>query len=132
MNYPIWYLSKLGMIAVTLFADGKGENGRDVSILEFDDKFGFSARFNSYRFSVKDNASAYVKNAYEAFCQGVADATPIEYCLTQESSMVINNIRALHCRDVIKDNRRVLVRIFGLSKFSSALVISEDPLLFRG
>jgi len=46
--------------------------------------------------------------------------------------MVINNTRALHCRDVIKDNRRVLVRIFGLSKFSTPIVISEDPLLVRG
>lgn len=46
--------------------------------------------------------------------------------------MVINNVRALHCRDVIKDNRRVLVRIFGLSKFSFPVVISEDPLLLQG
>ncbi|WP_235863927.1 hypothetical protein [Pseudomonas jessenii] len=46
--------------------------------------------------------------------------------------MVINNIRALHCRDVIKDNRRVLVRIFGLSKFSCPIVVSEDPLVLQG
>ncbi len=46
--------------------------------------------------------------------------------------MIINNVRALHCREVIKDNRRVLVRVFGLSKFASPMVISEDPLLLRG
>lgn len=46
--------------------------------------------------------------------------------------MIINNVRALHCREVIKDNRRVLVRVFGLSKFASPIVISEDPLLLRG
>jgi hypothetical protein len=46
--------------------------------------------------------------------------------------MVINNTRALHCRDVIKDNRRVLVRIFGLSRFASPIVISENPLLLQG
>ncbi|MEB0109513.1 hypothetical protein [Pseudomonas sp. MH9.3] len=114
------------------FVSGKGENGYGVSILEFDDKFGFSARFNSYRFSVSDDASDFVKNAYNVFCQCVGEAAPIEYCLTQESAIIINNVRALHCRDVIKNNRRVLVRIFGLSKSSSSLVISEDPLLLKG
>ncbi|CAI8900897.1 CNH domain-containing protein [Pseudomonas sp. IT-P253] len=114
------------------FVSGKGEDGRNVSILEFDDKVGIAARFNSYRFSVNDNASNFVKQAYAALCQSVGEATPVKYTLTQESALLINNIRALHCRDAIKDNRRVLVRIFGLSKFSSPLVISEDPLQLQG
>lgn len=114
------------------FISGKGEGGRNVSILEFDDKVGFAARFNSYRFSVHDYASTFVKTAYAALCQAVGEATPVEHTLTQESAMVINNVRALHCRDVIKDNRRVLVRIFGLSKFSTPIVLSEDPLLLQG
>ncbi|RMQ42798.1 hypothetical protein ALQ04_02284 [Pseudomonas cichorii] len=114
------------------FVSGKGEDGRGVSILEFDNKVGFAARFNSYRFSVNENASSFVKTAYSALCEGIKEATPQQYVLTQESAMIINNIRALHCRDVIRDNRRVLVRIFGMSKFSSPLVISEDPLLLRG
>ncbi|MEB0044702.1 MULTISPECIES: hypothetical protein [unclassified Pseudomonas] len=114
------------------FVSGKGEDGGDVSILEFDDKVGFAARFNSYRFSVNENASIFVKQAYTDLCQSVNEATPAEYTLTQESAMAINNTRALHCRDVIKDNRRVLVRIFGLSKFSSPIVISDDPLLLQG
>jgi hypothetical protein len=114
------------------FVRGMGENGHNVSILEFDDKVGFAARFNSYRFSVNDNASHFDKTAYAALCQGVDEATPFGYPLTQESALVINNVRALHCRDVIKDNRRVLVRIFGLSKFSSPIVISEDPLQLQG
>ncbi|HEF4760500.1 TPA: hypothetical protein SAN82_002940 [Pseudomonas putida] len=114
------------------FVKGKGEDGRNVSILEFDEHIGFAARFNSYRFSVDDKASPSVKAAYTALCQGIAKESPIEYPLTQESAMVINNVRALHCRDVIKDNRRVLIRIFGLSKFSSPIVVSEDPLLLQG
>lgn len=114
------------------FVSGKGQDGRDVSILEFDDKVEFAARFNAYRFSVNDNASAFVKTAYTALCQAAGEATPVECALTQESAMVINNVRALHCRDVIKDNRRVLIRIFGLSKFASPIVISEDPLLLQG
>ncbi|MGJ7515127.1 hypothetical protein ACSFE6_12420 [Pseudomonas baetica] len=114
------------------FVNGMGEDGRDASILEFNEHIGFAARFNSYRFSVNDKASHFVKTAYTALCQGIDRATPIEYSLTQESAMVINNVRALHCRDVIKDNRRVLIRIFGLSKFSSPIVVSEDPLLLQG
>jgi len=114
------------------FVRGKGEDGRNVSILEFNEHIGFAARFNSYRFSVDANASHFVKTAYTALCQGVDKATPVEYPLTQESAMVINNVRALHCRDVIKDNRRVLIRIFGLSKFSSPIVISKDPLVLQG
>jgi hypothetical protein len=114
------------------FVSGKGEDGRNVSILTFDDNVGFAARFNSYRFSVNDNASPLVKTAYTALCKAIGEATPAEYTLTQESAMTINNVQALHCRDVIKDNRRLLVRIFGLSKFSSSIVISEDPLLLQG
>lgn len=114
------------------FVRGKGEDGRNVSILEFNEQVGFTARFNAYRFSVNANASTFVKTAYNALCEGIGEATHAEYALTQESAMTINNCRALHCRDVIKDNRRVLVRIFGLSKFSSPIVISEDPLVLKG
>ncbi|KQZ94592.1 hypothetical protein [Pseudomonas sp. Root562] len=114
------------------FVSGKGEDGHNVSILEFDDKVGFTARFNSYRFSVNDNASDLVKSAFVALCQKVGESAPVEHTLTQESAMVINNVRALHCRDLIKDNRRVLVRLFGLSKFSSPIVITDDPLRLQG
>lgn len=114
------------------FVDGKGEDGRNVSILQFDDRVGWVARFNSYRFSVQDNASQLVKTAYAALCQAISEAHPVEHTLTQESAMVINNVRALHCRDIIKDNRRVLVRVFGLSKFCSPIVLSKNPLMLQG
>lgn len=114
------------------FVSGKGEDGHDISILEFDDKVGFAARFNAYRFSVSATASNVVKKAYAMLCQRVGEASPIKHVLTQESAMIINNVRALHCRDQVKDNRRVLVRIFGLSKFSSPIVITDDPLRLQG
>lgn len=114
------------------FVSGKGEDGRSVSILDFKDKIGFAARFNSYRFSVDENASGYVKRAYKDFCKAIDETIPQQHALTQESAIVINNNRALHCRDIVKDNRRLLVRLFGLSKFSDPLIISEDPLLLRG
>lgn len=114
------------------FVSGKGEDGRNVSILDFDHKVGFTARFNSYRFSVDDNASIFVRTAFAALNKSIVKATPYEYVLTQESAVIINNVRALHCRDIIQDNRRVLVRLFGLSKFTSPLIVSDDPLVLRG
>ncbi|MGH8385836.1 MAG: hypothetical protein ACRESJ_10100 [Pseudomonas sp.] len=114
------------------FVNGKGEDGHDVSILEFNDKVGLTTRFNSYRFSANENTPTLVKNAYANFCQSINEATPYEYVLTQRSAIIINNVRALHCRDIVKDNRRVLVRVFGLSKFSNPIVISQDPLLLQG
>lgn len=114
------------------FTAGKGEAGESVSILKFDEKIGFAARFNSYRFSVNENAPILVRNAYKKFCSVIEGAVPFQYTLTQNSAMIINNNRALHCRDVVKDNRRLLVRLFGLSKYSVPVVISQNPLLVRG
>ena len=114
------------------FVSGKGEDGAGVSIIEFNDETGFAARFNSYRFSVDENALPFIKEAYKAFCRAVGETAPHQYALTQESAIIINNVRALHCRDIVKDNRRLLVRLFGLSKFAEPIVISQDPLLVRG
>ncbi|WP_235525566.1 hypothetical protein [Photorhabdus heterorhabditis] len=114
------------------YADEKEEDGKGVSIIDFNEKFSFSIRYNSYRFSVDEKASDVVKKAYEIFCQAVNDAIPYRYVLTQESAIAINNYRALHCRDIVKDNRRLLVRLFGLAKYAEGVVISDDPLLLKG
>jgi hypothetical protein len=114
------------------FVGGKGEDGQGVSIVDFSDSFSFSIRFNSYRFSVDEDAPFFVKNAYERFCAAIDEAIPNQYALTQESAILINNCRALHCRDIVKDNRRLLVRVFGFSKYSEPVVISDDPLLVKG
>lgn len=114
------------------FVNGKGEDGRNVSILNFNEQVEFTARFNSYRFSVDENASDLAKQAYYKLYQAIDMATPYQHPLTQNSAIIINNTRALHCRDIVKDNRRLLVRLFGLSKYSEPIVISEDPLLLRG
>jgi hypothetical protein len=114
------------------FVDGKGEDGRGVSIIDFDAGAGFAARFNSYRFSVAAGASPFVRRAYGDFCQAVGDAVPHQSVLTQECAIVINNNRALHCRDTVRDNRRLLLRIFGFSRAAQPIAISDDPLLVRG
>lgn len=114
------------------FVDGRGEGGNNVSILEFNERTGFTARFNSYRFSVSETASAFAKNAFQKLLQAIGEVVPYQYALSQQSAMLINNNRALHCRDVVRDNRRLLVRLFGLSRCSEAIVIADDPLLLRG
>lgn len=114
------------------FVNGKGDDGCGVSILDFNEKIGFAVRFNSYRFSVDENASLFVKKALLSFNQAIDESTPYQHTLTQESAMIINNNRALHARDIVQDNRRLLVRLFGMSKFSEPIVLSEDPLLLRG
>lgn len=114
------------------FVHGKGEDGRNISILNFNERVEFTARFNSYRFSVDDNASYLAKQAYYKLRDAIDMATPYQYSLTQKSAIIINNTRALHCRDIVKDNRRLLVRLFGISKYCEPIVISEDPLLLRG
>lgn len=52
--------------------------------------------------------------------------------LTPCSAVLINNYRALHCRDIVRDNRRLLIRLFGYSRFVTPIVLSEDPLIVKG
>jgi hypothetical protein len=114
------------------FVKGKGEEGRGVSIVDFKDKIGLAVRFNAYRFSVDANASHHVKRAYQHFNEAIAQSTPVQTVLTQENAIIINNHRALHCRDIVHDNRRLLVRLFGLASYAEPVVIAKDPLLLRG
>jgi hypothetical protein len=114
------------------FNEGEGEDGKSASIVDFDEHCGFAVRFNSYRFTVDSRAPQFVKSAYEKLCQGVAEADAIKHALSQESAMVINNCRALHCRDLVEDNRRLLVRLFGSSKFAQPVALSQEPLILRG
>lgn len=114
------------------FVSGKGEEGAGVSILDFDDKGAFALRYNSYRFSVCDDAPAAVKSAFQQLTEEVGRAEMLRVPLQPDNAIVINNCQALHCRDVIKDNRRLLVRLFGYSRDAQPIVLSDDPLLVQG
>ncbi|HEZ0152263.1 hypothetical protein [Neisseria meningitidis] len=46
--------------------------------------------------------------------------------------MIINNTLALHCRDVIQDNRRLLIRIFGYKNNIEYISLEDDPVLAQG
>lgn len=114
------------------FVTEKGEDGVDVSILDFDENGAFALRYNAYRFSLNEGASDIVNNAFSRFLEEIEHAEILKFALQPTTAMIINNCRALHCRDVIEDNRRLLVRLFGYSRFAAPIVLNKDPLLVRG
>ncbi|MDD0975654.1 hypothetical protein [Pseudomonas fontis] len=114
------------------FVAGQGEAGKATSMLQFDPNGGFSLRYNSYRFSLNDLASNTAANAFDAFQALVGAAEPLPFVLQPDTALLVNNCRALHGRDILQDNRRLLVRLFGYSRFAQPVVITEDPLLVRG
>ncbi|MNJ70976.1 hypothetical protein D3C77_674720 [compost metagenome] len=101
-------------------------------MLQFDPNGGFSLRYNAYRFSLNDHASDAAARAFDAFQALVKDTQPMPFVLQPDTALLINNSRALHGRDILQDNRRLLVRLFGYSRFASPVVLNDDPLLVRG
>jgi hypothetical protein len=114
------------------FVTEKGEDGVDVSILDFDENGSFALRYNAYRFLLNERASDIIKDAFSRFREEVDHAEILKISLQPTTALLINNCRALHYRDVIEDNRRLLVRLFGYSRFATPIVLNNDPLLVQG
>jgi hypothetical protein len=114
------------------FMAGHGEPTAPISILQFDSEYGFAVRYNQYRFSTLPSGSRRIRAAYEKFTSAIAMASFVDGVLSAGSAMVLNNVTALHARDVVQDNRRLLIRLFGYSAGASPVAISDDPLIVRG
>lgn len=114
------------------FVTGQGEAGQAISMLQFDPHGGFTLRYNAYRFSLNEHAGELAAQAFDAFQALIEGAQPLSFALQPDNALLINNSRALHCRDTLSDNRRLLVRLFGYSQFARPLVLIEDPLQVRG
>lgn len=114
------------------FVEGLGGSGTDTSILQFDANGGFAIRYNAYRFSVSDNASPPAIEAFNCLQEQLNRTDGKAFELQPHRAVAINNSRALHARDVINDNRRLLIRLFGYSPFASPIVLHNDPLLVQG
>lgn len=99
------------------------QDERGVSIPEHDTRPGFAVRFDARHFPSEERGSAPVNEALAAFRQGV----PVQHILTQESAIIVNTDRALLCDDIVKDNRRLLVRLFGHSSGARPSLISATP-----
>lgn len=107
-----------------------GEGVRGVPIVYPDD----AVCYNSYRISVDENAPLHVKAAFEAFQWQVKihRAKPERYVLRETSALLINNRTALHARDTLTNNYRVVLRLFGCVDTSRHIVLSDDPLVVQG
>ena len=108
------------------------EDGNAVSILDYDASGDFAIRFNAYRFTTPKDASKSAQAALASLKRELTRAPQIRVPLESTNAMLINNTKALHCRDVIQDNRRLLVRLFGYNSSVSAIQLSSDPLLIKG
>lgn len=113
-------------------SEGKSVGGTHVSILDLNDKGRLAANYNLERFSVDPAASEFIKDTYAKFSQLAAEIKFDEINLQPNRTLVINNPLNFHCRDTVKDNRRVLVRVFGYRKNVDYLPINQDPLIVKG
>jgi hypothetical protein len=106
--------------------------GYAVSILQFDSHGEFCLRYNSYRHSLNTNACRAARKAFEALNHEVSRCEAIKCTLTSANVLLINNYRSLHCRELIRDNRRLLIRLFGYSRFVMPIALKRDPLTVQG
>lgn len=114
------------------FVAGTGTGGRAVSILQFDANGGFALRYNSYRYSASENASLAAIAALQELTTHLNSSETLKISLSSSNAVLINNYRALHCREIVRDNRRLLIRLFGYSRFVSPIVLKKDPLIVKG
>lgn len=114
------------------FTEGKGTGGEKVSILEIDKNGRVGMKYNSYRFTANRNAPDFVKKSLEKFVDLIKEAHQEKINLQPDTSVIINNTTALHCRDIIQDNRRLLVRLFGYRDDIEYISLRNDPPLVRG
>ncbi|MFF7063499.1 hypothetical protein [Pseudomonas sp. NPDC008258] len=102
------------------------------SILQFDPKGDFTLRYSSYRHSLHNEASHSTGRAYETLKGLLDNEQPCNFLPRPDAAILINNNQALHARDIVKDNRRLLVRLFGYSPDAQPVILQEDPLIVRG
>ncbi|MFJ4386611.1 TauD/TfdA family dioxygenase [Pseudomonas sp. NPDC089408] len=114
------------------FVKDDSEQTVENSILQFDPKGEFTLRFSSYRYSLHNEASQPARQAYRSLVHLLGQAKSHEFILHPGSALLINNSQTLHAREIVKDNRRLLIRLFGYSPDARPLILKQDPLVVRG
>lgn len=102
------------------------------AILQFDHHADFTLRYSSYRYSLYRETCGPAQRAYRRFQELIDVAKPDVFKLQSDTALLINNNQTLHAREIIKDNRRLLVRLFAYSPQAQPVVLQEDPLVVRG
>ncbi|MGE8322107.1 MAG: TauD/TfdA family dioxygenase [Pseudomonas sp.] len=101
------------------------------SILQFDPRGEFTLRYSSYRYSLLNEADQSTRQAYHSLQRLLKEAKSYTFQLHPGSALLINNNQTLHAREIIKDNRRLLIRLFGYSPDAQPLIWQQDPLVVR-
>ncbi len=114
------------------FIAGRGEPEEDIPILQRDPAGAFAIRYSDYRFTIRSEADSKTKTALSKLKEHINKAATIDINLQPDNALLINNTMTLHCRDVIKDNRRLLIRLFGYSAYADPIILNPDPLIVKG
>lgn len=114
------------------FNEGEGSGGKNVSILEEYIDGTYMLKFNFLRFKTSENAPILANKAIEELKEKIMKFNPLKFPLSSTNTLIINNFKTMHCRDVIQDNRRLLVRIFGYENNIDPIVISNNPYIVKG
>ncbi|WP_287814928.1 hypothetical protein [Pseudomonas sp.] len=114
------------------FVEGRGAQEENIPILQHDPAGAFSIRYNDYRFSTCSEANQKTIIALGKLRQRIQESPTIDINLQPDKVLIINNTMTLHCRDVITDNRRLLIRLFGYSPYAQPIVLVQDPLIVQG
>lgn len=72
------------------------------------------------------------RHAYRSLKRLLSEAKSHDFQLHPGSALLINNSQTLHAREIVKDNRRLLIRLFGYSPDARPLILQQDPLVVRG
>lgn len=142
MRSAIKKLNGLGALALSsrsfrfsrseCFIKDDGPHPKASSILQFDKTEGFSMRYSSYRHVLDSKACDAAQQALKKLEKVISQATPNLFALDSSTALLINNNQAMHSRDIILENRRLLIRLFAYAPHTKALVLQSDPLVVRG
>ena len=125
-------LPAFGFTRSDTFTSEDAEGVSKTSILKCYKDGIMEIRFNAYRSYVEKDAPVLAETAFDKLVAGIDSAAPVKINLQSSKALVINNYRCLHGRDVVKDNARLLVRLFGYTNNVEAVVLSNDPLVVQG
>lgn len=114
------------------FNEGEGSGGKNIKIIEEYVDGTYMLKFNFLRFKVSENAPKIAHEAIEILKEKIKKFNPIKLSLSSRNTLIINNFKTMHCRDTIKDNRRLLVRIFGYDQNTDPIVINQNPYIVKG
>jgi len=125
-------LSYYGFSRSDSFTSDDDASPRHVRVIDLLPDGRVAIRYNDYRIFPEPTAPPMARQALEEFRRQLAKCIPVKVNLQPSRAVAINNYAALHARDVVMDNRRLLIRLFGYAADVRYITVSTDPLVVRG